>query len=86
MIKEAALNQLLINMVEHQKFQSLSMTNLLAEIASLRDTVSVLDPTFAETKQAKWESYRDQLLPEQEKKIQLFDSIVQELKNGSVVE
>jgi outer membrane protein TolC len=82
MINEPALRDALLALAEQCKTQYFGLSLLIDEIAALRETVRVLDPTFDEVLRKK----REEAASDDIRKaaIQQFDEIIQRLKDGEV--
>jgi hypothetical protein len=84
MIKEGALRDALMALVNSSKTNYIMISAVLAELAAVRETVSGLDPTFAdvlETKRHEAEAAADSVV---RAVIATYDEIFQRVKNGEV--
>lgn len=83
MLNEMVLKDALISMAEQYRFLYLVQSDLIDEIAALRETVRGLDPTFDEVlAQKRKENASDHI---RQAAVPLLDAIVQRLKDGLVI-
>jgi len=82
MINETLLKEAVVSMAEQYRFLYLVQSNLIDEIAALRETVRGLDPTFDEVlEQKRKENASDEI---RRAAVPLLGALVQKLKDGLV--
>ena len=84
MVNEAALRDALLSLVEWQKAQYLVFSAALNELASLRETVRGLDPTFADVIEQKRKEQEETTKQIVVKQAQIFDLIIERVKSGYI--
>ena len=84
MINPTALRVILITLTRACKTSAQENAALAVEIASLRETVRALDPTFSETFQTRKQEHVDLIAPKFSTLIQMFDEIIGRLEAGEV--
>jgi hypothetical protein len=84
MSNNVALQQTLIVLAHTCKTSALLLASLAVEVAALRETVSVLDPTFQETFGNRNQEYQNQVSQRFPDVTDLFDNLIQRLKDGEI--
>ena|ERR1035441_10048061 len=83
MLNETVLKDALVSMAEQYRFLYLVQSDLIDEIASLREAVRGLDPTFDEVlAQKRKENASDDI---RRAALPLLDALVQRVKDGLVI-
>jgi hypothetical protein len=80
MINEAVLRDALLALAQQSKTQYLMISATLAELASVRETVRGLDPTFADVLATKQKQYQEETREVVSNTVALLDQIIERLK------
>ncbi len=84
MIREDALRETLVQLATACKSSAQENAHLMIEVAALRETVSVLDPTFSETLDNYREEKKSQVLEQFRFALRSLDDLIQRLKAGEI--
>ena len=84
MINEANLRQTLVTFATNLKAQHTAIFSGLAELASLREAVRDLDPTFGEVIEKTRKETFQKIAEDIRSPLQEYDSLIQLLKSGGV--
>jgi hypothetical protein len=84
MIDESALKETLLYLAEDSRTNYVMIASLTNEIASLREAVRGLDPTFHEVLEVKRDESQERGAEHIDNAIAQYDSIIQKLKEGYV--
>jgi hypothetical protein len=84
MSNNAELQQALIVLAYTCKTSALQIASLAVEVAALRETVSVLDPTFQETFESRNREYQNLISQKFPDVTALFDDLIRRLKDGEI--
>jgi hypothetical protein len=84
MINETNLRQTLVTLATLLKQQHTAMSSGLAELASLREAVRGLDPTFGEVIEKTRKETARKIAADIQSHLQEYDSLIQLLRDGGV--
>jgi hypothetical protein len=83
-INETSLRNALLALAEQGKSNYQMISALVAELASLRETVRALDPTFANVLDQKRSAVAEINAPAERAVMRTYDEIIAKLKAGEV--
>jgi hypothetical protein len=84
MINETKLRETLVTLAMQLKENHIATFSALGELASLREAVRGLDPTFQEVIEKTRKETRQKIGAEFQSHLQAYDSLIQRLKDGQV--
>jgi hypothetical protein len=84
MINETNLRHILVTIVTLMKGQHTAIASGLAELASLREAVRGLDPTFGEVIERTRKETAQKISGDMQSHLQEYDSLIQLLNDGEV--
>jgi hypothetical protein len=84
MINESALRDALLSLLTWRRTQYLVFSAALNELASLRETVRGLDPTFADVIEQKRKEQEETTKQIVQRQLQIFDLITEQVKSGYI--
>jgi len=84
MINETNLREALVVFATQLKENHIAIFSVLGELASLREAVRGLDPTFEEVIEKTRKETRQKIHVEFQSHLQEYDSLIQRLKAGEV--
>ena len=84
MINETALRETLVVLAMQLKENHIAIFSALGELASLREAVRGLDPTFEEVIEKTRKETREKMRVDFQSHLQVYDSLIQQLKAGGV--
>ena len=84
MINETALRETLVVLAMQLKENHIAIFSVLGELASLREAVRGLDPTFEEVIEKTRKETREKMRVDFQSHLQVYDSLIQQLKAGGV--